>query len=72
MALSKDWREFLELLSSRGVDYVIVGAQSAGFHARPHSRLNSDASSRDDNSRGSRPHDGQQPRSARTAQMRDS
>ena len=28
MALSKDWREFLELLNSRGVDYVIVGAQS--------------------------------------------
>jgi hypothetical protein len=27
MALNKDWREFLELLNSRGVDYVIVGAQ---------------------------------------------
>jgi hypothetical protein len=27
MALSKDWREFLELLNSRGVDYVIVGAR---------------------------------------------
>jgi hypothetical protein len=26
MDLSKDWREFLELLNSRGVDYVIVGA----------------------------------------------
>jgi hypothetical protein len=25
MGLSKDWREFLELLNSRGVDYVIVG-----------------------------------------------
>ena len=35
MALSKDWREFLELLNSRGVDYVIVGAQSLTFH--PHS-----------------------------------
>jgi hypothetical protein len=35
MALSKDWREFLELLNSRGVDYVIVGAQSLAFHARP-------------------------------------
>jgi hypothetical protein len=32
MALSKDWREFLELLNSRGVDYVIVGAQSLAFH----------------------------------------
>jgi len=28
MGLSKDWREFLELLNSRGVDYVIVGAHS--------------------------------------------
>jgi hypothetical protein len=31
MALNKDWREFLELLNSRGVDYVIVGAQSLRF-----------------------------------------
>ena len=35
MGLSKDWREFLELLDSRGVDYVIVGAQSLAFHGRP-------------------------------------
>ena len=35
MTLSKDWREFLELLNSRGVDYVIVGAQSLAFHGRP-------------------------------------
>ena len=35
MGLSKDWREFLELLNSRGVDYVIVGAQSLAFHSRP-------------------------------------
>jgi predicted nucleotidyltransferase len=35
MALSKDWREFLKLLNSRGVDYVIVGAQSLAFHGRP-------------------------------------
>jgi len=28
MGLSKDWREFLELLNSRGVDYVIVGVHS--------------------------------------------
>ena len=34
MALSKDWRTFLELLNSRGVDYVIVGAQSPAFHGR--------------------------------------
>ena len=35
MALSKDWREFLELLNSRGVDSVIVGAPSLAFHGRP-------------------------------------
>ena len=35
MALSKDWKEFLELLNSRAVDYVIVGAQSLAFHGRP-------------------------------------
>ena len=35
MALSKDWREFLELLNSRGVDYVIVGAPSLALHGRP-------------------------------------
>ena len=35
MALSKDWREFLELLNSRGVDYVIVGAHSVALHERP-------------------------------------
>jgi hypothetical protein len=35
MALNKDWREFLELLNSRRVDYVIVGAQSLAFHGRP-------------------------------------
>src|SRR6476620_1021136 len=35
MTLSKDWREFLELLNSRGADYVIVGAQSLAFHGRP-------------------------------------
>ena len=34
MPLSKDWREFLELLNSRGVDYVIIGAQSLAFHGR--------------------------------------
>jgi hypothetical protein len=35
MALSKDWKEFLELLNSRGVDYVIVGAQSLAFQGHP-------------------------------------
>ena len=35
MGLSKDWREFIELLNSRGVDYVIVGAHSLALHGRP-------------------------------------
>jgi hypothetical protein len=35
MGLSKDWREFLELLNSRDVDYVIVGAHSLALHGRP-------------------------------------
>jgi hypothetical protein len=35
MGLSKDWREFLELLNSRGVDYVIVRAHSFSLHGRP-------------------------------------
>jgi hypothetical protein len=30
--LSKNWREFLELLNSRGVEYVIVGAHSLALH----------------------------------------
>ena len=35
MGMSKDCREFLELLNSSGVDYVMVGAQSPAFHGRP-------------------------------------
>jgi hypothetical protein len=35
MRLSNDLREFLELLNSHGVDYVIVGAHSLAFHGRP-------------------------------------
>ncbi len=35
MRLSKDLREFLGSLNSRGIDYVIVGAHSLAFHARP-------------------------------------
>ena len=35
MRLSSDLREFLGLLNSRGVDYVIVGAHSLAFHGRP-------------------------------------
>jgi predicted nucleotidyltransferase len=35
MRLSNDLREFLELLNSRSVEYVIVGAHSLAFHGRP-------------------------------------
>ncbi len=35
MRLSNDLREFLELLNSRGVDYVIVGAHNLAFHGLP-------------------------------------
>ena len=35
MGPSKDWREFLQLLNSRGADYVIVVAHSLAFHGRP-------------------------------------
>jgi hypothetical protein len=35
MGLSKDWKEFLALLNSRGADYVIVGAHSLALHGRP-------------------------------------
>jgi hypothetical protein len=32
MPLNKDWREFLELLNSNGVEYLIVGAFAVAFH----------------------------------------
>ena len=35
MSLSTDWREFIALLNSHGVEYVIVGAHSLAFHGRP-------------------------------------
>src|SRR5687768_7401246 len=35
MNLSADLREFIELLNSHGVEYVIVGAHSVAFHGRP-------------------------------------
>ena len=35
MALSNDLREFIALLNSRSVEYLIVGAHSLAFHARP-------------------------------------
>src|ERR1043166_7568755 len=35
MPLSNDLKEFVELLNSRGVEYVIVEAHSLAFHGRP-------------------------------------
>ena len=35
MSLSADLKEFIELLNSRGVEYVIVGAHCLAFHGRP-------------------------------------
>jgi predicted nucleotidyltransferase len=35
MSLNADLREFIALLNSHGVEYVIVGAHSLAFHGRP-------------------------------------
>lgn len=35
MLLSNDSKEFIALLNSRGVEYLIVGAHSLAFYARP-------------------------------------
>jgi len=35
MSLPKDWKEFLELFNSRGVEYVVVGAVALAFHSEP-------------------------------------
>lgn len=35
MPLSNDLREFVALLNSHGVEYLVVGAHSLAFHARP-------------------------------------
>ena len=35
MQLNKDLREFIELLNSNGVDFLIVGAFAVGWHGRP-------------------------------------
>src|ERR1039458_9347183 len=32
MPLNKDWREFIELLNSNGVEYLVVGAFAVAFH----------------------------------------
>jgi len=35
MPLAKDLREFIALLNSQGVEYLIVGAHALAFHGRP-------------------------------------
>lgn len=35
MKLQKDLREFIELLNSRAVEYVVVGAHALAFHGHP-------------------------------------
>ena len=35
MKLPTDWREFIELLNSCGVEYVVVGGHAVGYHGYP-------------------------------------
>ena len=35
MPLNKDWREFLELFRSNGVEFLVVGAFAVAFHGFP-------------------------------------
>ncbi len=35
MPLNRDWREFIELLNSNGVEYLVVGAFAVAFHGFP-------------------------------------
>ncbi len=35
MPLHPDWKEFLELLNSHGVDYLVVGAHARSFYGVP-------------------------------------
>ncbi len=35
MKLSKDLREFIELLNSRRVEYIVVGGHAVTFHSHP-------------------------------------
>jgi hypothetical protein len=35
MRLNEDWRQFIELLNSQGVEYLIVGGLAISFHAEP-------------------------------------
>src|SRR5271157_1320537 len=42
MPLNKDWREFIELLNSNGVEYLVVGAFAVAFHGFPRSTADLD------------------------------
>ena len=35
MPLHPDWKEFLQLLNSHGVDYLVVGAHARGLYGIP-------------------------------------
>lgn len=35
MKLPPDWREFIELLNSNDVEYVVVGGHAVGYHGYP-------------------------------------
>lgn len=35
MRLQRDLREFIELLNSRKIDYIVVGAHAVAFHGHP-------------------------------------
>ena len=35
MALSNDWKEFIGLLNSKGVEYLLVGGHAVAFHSKP-------------------------------------
>lgn len=35
VTLPPDWREFIELLNSTGVEYVVVGGHAVGYHGYP-------------------------------------
>lgn len=35
MELNPDFREFIELLNSNNVEYIVVGGYAVGFHGHP-------------------------------------
>jgi hypothetical protein len=35
LMLNRDWREFIELLNSNEVEYLVVGAFAVAFHGYP-------------------------------------